>query len=139
MGGCAWAVNHATHLTRPLSREQLRQAQLPAELGSKGAGVPPHAAATGGTSGADAVPPSADSVQLALNQVTSRGAGRLQFSKFGNYACRFNTTGLPSLQRPQDLVAAKVQLDGMARRVELAERERERILATLHDTQVQPG
>lgn len=36
----------------------------------------------------------------------------------------------------QDLVAAKVQLDSMGRRLELAERERERITATLHETQV---
>jgi hypothetical protein len=36
----------------------------------------------------------------------------------------------------QDLVAAKVQLDSMSRRLDLAERERERIQATLRETQV---
>lgn len=36
----------------------------------------------------------------------------------------------------QDLVAARVQLEAMGRKLELAERERARAAATLHETQV---
>jgi hypothetical protein len=37
-------------------------------------------------------------------------------------------------QKTQDLVAAKVQLDGLSRRLALAERERDRAAATLNET-----
>ena len=106
-----------------------------------------------------------DAVQLALNQASL--AERMRLSERRNVqaastaglvlprvlhaccscneACRHTNSctwcvlSCNASAEPQDLVTAKVQLDGMGRRLELAERERERAAATLRDTQAGLG
>jgi hypothetical protein len=115
-------------------REKLRQLQLPAELEAKGASL----------RGAPGLPTDASTgaVQLALNQVhgppeakPALPVGTAAQCLRGRPPTLFETFPLLPPAR-QDLVAARVQLDSMGRRLELADRERERIQATLRETQV---